>query len=503
LPELIESLHERISSSLYRMQFILGPRVPAEFEGWQKLQVKGGLHLAAHPSLNIEQAGNNEISVTLVGYVLDPRKPHASNAGILKSLVFSIEQGEDLFDLIYPLGGRWVLLVDDNRCTRLVGDAAGLRQVFYSDMHQNAEFWCASQPGHIARVLGLKMNLTSVDFIEWFRGQSPESWWPGDSSPYKEVKRLLPNHCLELQTNTVRRFWPCKSLPIRPLEAATSCIAETLSSLMQGAVSRFDMALGVSAGWDSRLMLAACRPISRQLSYFTGKRADMAWNHMDVRIPTRLLAKLELPHDVIEVSTEVTPEFAELYRNNVPFAHPSRLSGLHTQLNYYRLQKVGVTGNVSEVARCYYSRPGKPAQEVTVEHLMTQTGMSHAFARRHFTAWLDDLGDNFNYNVLDLFYWEQRAGSWFAHNCLEFDSAWRDIFVPFNSRQLLADMLAVDEGLRKQPDNKLYRQLMLRLWPEVLSEPINPTVYRTRTRNMLRKYPQAVVRRLRRLVGGH
>jgi hypothetical protein len=80
-----------------------------------------------------------------------------------------------------------------------------------------------------------------------------------------------------------------------------------------------------------------------------------------------------------------------------------------------------------------------------------------------------------NYNTLDLFYWEQQAGSWFAQNCLEFDTNWYDVFVPFNSHRLLKDMLAVDEADRQGPCHELYRQLMLRLWPAaVLSEPINP-----------------------------
>jgi len=221
----------------------------------------------------------------------------------------------------------------------------------------------------------------------------------------------------------------------------------------------------------------------------------MSWTHMDVDIPTRLLKKLELPHDLIEDGEEVTPEFARAFYDNVPFALHARLVPLQTQLNYYKRQIVAVTGNVSEVARCFYSRPANPAQEITAEYLMTQTGMKHPFARTHFSAWLGGLGDTHGYNILDLFYWEQRSGSWFAHNCLEFDSAWRDIFIPFNSRQLLADMLAVDEGHRKRPDYELYRELMAKLWPEVLSEPINPTT----NRKVKRSYPRVVAGRLRHL----
>ncbi|HEB87036.1 MAG TPA: hypothetical protein ENI68_08495 [Gammaproteobacteria bacterium] len=482
-------------SERYRMQFILGPRIPAGFSDWQQLGVGETFHLIAHSDLNVEQVERDPVSITVIGYLLDPRHPHASNADILDKLITSIEQGGDLFEIVAPLGGRWVLLVNDRQSTRLLGDATGLRQVFYADKRQTGELWCASQPGHIAKALNLEMDPDALDFIEWFQSQSPESWWPGDSSPYREVRRLLPNRYLELQTGEVHRFWPRESFPGRSLDDAVGGIAETLTGMMQSAANRFDLAVAMSAGWDSRLMLAACQPIARELSYYTARRPDMAWTHMDVRIPERLLVKLELPHDIIEHGTEVTPEFAGVFNSNMPFAHPTRLAPLQSELNYYGRKKVGVTGNVSEVVRCYYRRP-EPTQTITAEYLMTATGMEHPFARKYFAAWLDDAGDPHGYNMLDLFYWEQRTGSWFAHNCLEFDAAWQEIFIPFNNRQLLVDMLAVDEDLRKAPDFELYRQLMLALWPEVLCEPINPTA----KRKGIRRYLRAIARRVRRLV---
>jgi len=128
---------------------------------------------------------------------------------------------------------------------------------------------------------------------------------------------------------------------------------------------------------------------------------------------------------------------------------------------------------------------------------MKVTGMIHPFAKMFFSEWLKELGDTKGYDIMDLFYWEQRTGCWFASNCLEFDLAWRDIFIPFNSRSLLMDMLSVGEQYRRAPDYQLYQQLMLRLWPEVLSLPINPRDISNRKRlnNLLRR----MVRRLKRL----
>jgi hypothetical protein len=133
---------------------------------------------------------------------------------------------------------------------------------------------------------------------------------------------------------------------------------------------------------------------------------------------------------------------------------------------------------------------------MTAEHLAAVTKMEHPFAVRKFSEWLQEADDLLGFDVLDIFYWEQRAGSWFASNCLEFDSTWRDVFIPYNGRMLLVDMLSADIELRKGPPYPLYVQLMRHLWPEVLSEPINP---RPRWRG-LRRIKNAVVRRARGLI---
>ena len=76
--------------------------------------------------------------------------------------------------------------------------------------------------------------------------------------------------------------------------------------------------------------------------------------------------------------------------------------------------------------------------------------------------------------LLDLLEWEQDHGNWVAMTQLEFDIAWREIFTPYNCRQVLATLLGVDERFRKAPDYLLFQRAILKAWPELLSEPINP-----------------------------
>jgi hypothetical protein len=98
---------------------------------------------------------------------------------------------------------------------------------------------------------------------------------------------------------------------------------------------------------------------------------------------------------------------------------------------------------------------------------------THPFVVRAFDEWLSDTRNAFNVHLLDLFYWEQRMGNWQAMSQLEWDIV-QEVFTPLNCRSLLATMLSVDEKYRRPPEFRLHRQLILSLWPDVLSEPINP-----------------------------
>jgi len=473
------------AQDLYRLQFLIGPQQPDGYPGWHHVPVAADCHLLAHPSLNIDRLDSGGMSLILLGYMLDPARPRAGNAEILERLLSALSGEAGLFGAIEPLGGRWALIVKDAHGLRLVNDATGLRQVFHTRRGDSGAVWCASQPGHIAAATGLEEDEAATGFIHWMQSRDPEYWWPGTSSPYRQVRRLLPNHWLDLESGEAHRFWPVGSLPERTVDEAIDRVSGLLTGLMQGAARRSELALAISAGWDSRLMLAASRSIGGNVRCYTAKRPDMDWRHMDVEIPLKLLETLGLKHDVIEHGTAVSPEFEQLFNGHVPYAHPMRLEALQSELDHYQRGRVGVTGNISEVARCFYAPPDGGEAALDAGYLARVTGMEHPFAREHFERWLSDLDDPFNYDMLDLFYWEQRTGSWFAHNCLEFDTAWQELFLPFNNRRLLMELLAVDREYRGGPDYPLYRKLIEHLWPEVLAEPINPRPRHSRLKRLL------------------
>ena len=493
-----------LEKALYRNQFILGPSFLDEFTSWGKTKIRESICLMTHPDLNVCQVNHQNQSVTLIGYILDPDRSDASDIDITTSLMGEISAFDRLLEHSCKFGGRWILIVDDGKQIRLFHDAVGLRQVFYADARHASELWCASQPGLIAERLKLRMDPSAINFINSLKQRDAEYWWPGDSCPYKEIRHLLPNHYLSLDSGSSYRYWPNRPLEKLPFEEVVGKTAKTIQGLLQSAANRYDLAVSLTAGWDSRLVLAASRAVRDKVSYVTVRQVGMPHNHADIMVPSLLLSQLGLKHHVVEAPAAMGGEFLSVFEKHVPFPHEKWGPDAQAIMEYNLHGRVAVTGSASEVAKCFY-RP--KTRRVTPHSLSSLVMGNHVFAVGPFENWLNGANEIFNYDIFDLFYWEQRCGSWLAMCQLEFDVAWRDIFTPFNCRELLVNMLAVDEKYRKPPANQLYKEIISQLWPEVLSVPINPHKWKSASallksslKNKLRRHtPDFIKKVLRRL----
>ncbi|QQR67720.1 MAG: hypothetical protein IPI25_05845 [Candidatus Brocadia sp.] len=379
-------------------------------------------------------------------------------------------------------------------------DATGLRQVFCTEIHFTKDLWCASQPGIIAQLLSLKMDRDAVGFINSYEFRvNKEFRFPCESSPYKEIKHLLPNHYLNLKTGLCKRYWPNKPSQNLSLEECLEKSSNILKALMKSASNRFDLAIGLTAGLDSRLVLAASKEIRNELSYISVKQIDKPDNYPDITIPSTLLSKLGLKHDIVKSSLIINDEFINIFKKNVTLPHYIYAPDAHAILASYCQSKVIVTGSVSEIARWSFrsALPRSHWKKVTACDLSRVQYMGkNQFAIKHFENWLLGLGGIYNFDVLDLFEWEQGHGTWLAMCQLEFDIAWKDIFTPFNCRSLLITMLSVKEKYRMPPKYELHKKLILKLWPELLRVSINPHDDTNTFRSSIKPFMRYLLKRL-------
>jgi hypothetical protein len=427
----------------------------------------------------------------LLGFILDPASPDSKDAEILQKLLSRLEVFSDFLEQIDQLGGRWILVVCDGSSTKLFHDACGSRQVFYS-AGANLPLSCASQPELIADIMRLQVDQEADDFITLQLARADlEAWWPGDSSPYKEIRHLLPNHYLDLDSFHPRRYWPRNEIQSLPLNESVKSVGRTLQGIMKAASLRFDLSLSLSAGYDSRCLLAASTEIVDQLSFNTVEQIHSSFsNFVDVTIAARLCAKLGLKFDLIGETLTIDRSFFEEYTQSSKYPHVYYYPEVQAYHQLYKNQKVEMTGHASEIGRCYYGASFSVDLKSPGNTFASLTGMGwQPFAIRHFQHWYNSLGDAKGISPLDLFYWENRVGNWLAMAHAELDIRSKDILMPFNCRDLLATMLGVNEVYRCGPLYIFHKRLIASLWAELLSEPINqlqPPSLKTRTRSWFR-----------------
>ena len=458
---------------IYKNQYIVVPK------GWQ---IESNLNptsfddlvIYSHHDLNVSTFRNKDIHIALIGYVINPLKPMESDEEIVGDLGRKCQKLEDFLREIQIFSGRFVLLYKNNTDLIVVGDACHLRQMNFGFIDNG--FVLTSSIKLFLDILKLDV-LSSKEKQEAMNMPAyvkKESKWYGDESVDDRLNKLLPNHYLDVnKRKTVR-------IPLYPqeltgeqriLEYAALILKNTFLALSK----RYKMIQPVTAGWDSRILLAASRDAKDEINYYV---FDMSsGTDPDAYIPENLGRKLDLNVHII------TPENLRgdfLSKFNSEHVYPRILPKTsHIQYHFDRKYQdvINVNGNCTEIVRFYY---GHTRSEITFDMLLAFAGYGNSIP--YFTAQLQKwyvtakpYAEENDISLLDLFYWEQRIGNWHALWTSEQDIAMEEVS-PFNNRSLLTAIFKVNPKHRISPHFTFFKKLTQHLWGEVLSEPINPDV---------------------------
>lgn len=464
---------------LFRRQFIISPYRIDRFEHWNRAQLPDGTFLTVHPDLSFNIVKNNDEFIVLLGYLLDPFNPYRKDKQIISDMLSACTGCSDLIKYLEPMGGRYVIVAKLKNTRIILNDPAGFRQLFYTIDPRNG-YWAVSQPSLLAEILNLHIDkqIESDLFGISLFAKGYEYWYPGILTAFNGVYRLVPNHYLDLSDFRQVRYWPSASIKEVKVEDCVEQSAEILRGLYWSIENRYQLAQAVTAGLDSRIVLAASRHLKGKIHYFTHTHRKLGYNGIDIVIPSKMLSELGIDHHVLIHSENMDPSFEKVYRRNVTtarFEHGINAFTLHRHFAELGREMVVINGVCGEITRNFYYLP----KMVTVNgySLCGLTGMKGSrLAFEQFENWLEQsraVANSCGIPVLDLFYWEQRVGSWAAMSYSEYDIAFES-FSPLNCRILIQRMLGVKSQYRCAPDNYLQTELIRRMWPETLNFSINP-----------------------------
>jgi hypothetical protein len=442
---------------LYRRQYVLGNKAVEIFGTSKKLNINKKYWLTYHPDLEVTDVSYGKTNIILLGYFLDPSFPDDDNKAILDRLIRKIKNEDDLFDGIKSMCGRYVIIASIDGKMIIFSDTAGLKQVFYYIMNKD-EIWFASQPHLLAKIHNLQIDdtiKTDLFKTQLFRKHKDNCWYPDGVTLYKEINHLTPNHYVNTEDKMIERYWPKKRLNRITVEEGVSRASKLLMGIMKSGKNRFNLAFGISAGWDSRLLLSSCREVKDGISFFSQcKKEDISKE--DIAIPSAMLTSLGIKHNVILVNDKIEPEFQKAYYENVFTARANKDSiaySIKKNLENGTGRFVVTYGNLGEITRRGRSRfPHILSGLITPASITAMAYMTGSkVALKAFAKWLREVKKLRRYNLypLDLCHWEQLVGSWAAMTFSEYDIAF-DVLCPFHEK------------------------MIKEMWPELLKYEINP-----------------------------
>lgn len=464
---------------LYRRQFFFGPKYIESLPNWKKVQVSDKYYLTIHPDLYHIHLKNNDIEIISLGFILDPINPHFTDKDIVQDLLNKSSDFSSIIKNTYDYSGRWIIIYKDKNDIQFFNDAGGSRQIFYTFHGSGA--WCASQPHTIAKKLKIPKSAQPdlLEFINSKEFEEDEHCMVGNSTLYNDIFHLIPNHSLSIDNQCISRYWPDEPIPKLSMAEATEKISKLFTGLYESANNRFDLMQPVTAGVDSRALLAASKKVSNDIFYFIQKFDKLTKFSPDISVPSKYLPSIGLDFNVV-LCNEYDKNFDEYLNKNVYMIQSEKKKVLYYNFFKYHQNKVNVSGNMGGIIRHtgynHFDGDGNTADLAKLFFAEDKI-----FVINEIDKWLDtgisELIKKNNIYMKDLFYWEHRGANWIPMFQTELDIA-IDEWNPANCRNLIIASFAIPpDSINTQDRTILYKNICQQLWPETLSFPISPPDY--------------------------
>lgn len=300
-------------------------------------------------------------------------------------------------------------------------------------------------------------------------GVAQDGWFPNGLTAHTGIVRLLPNHYLDLTTFRPVRHTMCASFADTPAEADD--VADAIVTQVRGVTQALlaagcPIAVGLTGGYDSRLLLAALRGMTDKVLFYTVAGPGSTFDLVRAK---ELAERFGLQHKILPFATADDAQKAEwdlrvgdCLRTVNRVMHPS----------VFPLEEYACIGGWGgEIGRCFLWRDmaSVPGQ-IEAVHIVDRLKLNRVDKLvAGIDRWLEDFAGVHPLTTLDMAYIEQRSGPWALAQ--SYANPRSLVFHPIGSARTIAGMLSLPPEVRQ--DDGLIRRAIERAWPELLELPIN------------------------------
>lgn len=460
--------------SAFRRGFILDTKASECPEGFVKGPLLPGFFVADNTEVSAKSDRSSGAFIVVIGTCVSVGD---DGQGVVEALLARLasdgEQG--LFESMDNLVGRFAILYGDTECVKVAGDATCMRPIFYSADGTAI----ASHALLLAKRNGRRVVKSQLPFSSSF---------PANFTPYEGVRILPPNLVLKLGSPQLQRFWPRGPLPQISTEKAATQVLDLSVKGMKALSDGRETWAALTAGLDSRVLLAVCIAAGVNLKTFT--YGNNAGTLIDRRVASHISELFDIPH--FEVPTRRPEEamktaleeahywdhhwsavepLSEVIGNSEAAVFSANILELG-QSNYRKLEwNAGLEEpkQATQMAAVYHRKLSRKAKD---EVLRYRKDEYLSRVSKSFQELIDDGGRPSDWlDPFDEYYWSIRMGTWHGPSSVEKDF-YGEPLNPFNSRAVIKPLLSVSKP--DQYDLSVFLRLITKVDCRLLDIPINP-----------------------------
>ncbi len=361
---------------------------------------------------------------------------------------------------IYRLAGSFLFILE----------AVGKRRVY---LDANATMSLVYQPE--AKIAGSSAAalFDAETYRERFRSDLYDAldvdnagWFTAGLTAHRGLHRLLCNHYLDLDTWVAVRHWPRQQIAEAP-DASTAYrqISDQVTRAIRALAKSGDACVALTAGNDSRFLLACCRDLVDDVSFVT---VDAPGAELDVASARNLATRFGLRHHVLPFRLATATE-QERWQFRAGHCVGGANMRMHPSVSPLE-GKYFVGGLGGEIGRGFLWLKAEKDTPIDAANIVARLKLpQHPDVLEAVEAWLSPLSHYDSLFTLDLAYLELRMSAWgFSDSYVKPDQ--KEIN-PMISRESYVNMLSVPPGMRRE--REILLKEISRKWADVLNIPIN------------------------------
>lgn len=462
----------------YRRQWYLGKERPKVDINWLEYVISADFKLFYHPDLAVSfKKLGDQSGFLLLGIALNPLH---SKENFLNRL--SKKRSYDQYiDEIINACGSYVLISYSENSIKLYNDAAGFMGVYFK------KHSAASTPSLFHDLV------EDTEILHDYKFGFGNDWYTGSVTPYLGVKKLLPNHCLDLNSCSLTRFWPVPDSINRgkntPKSLVISKMIDLIQSQLSGILNYGHVITSLTGGQDSRVLLAGSKKNWDKTMFFTISGKNISKD--DIDITKELIDLTNIKHTFVP---NVSPPVwvLQLYDNiSAGESIGARRDIAGTCLKLSGKNVIHVNGNLGAILKSYYW-PSKRPEKFEMSSVLKDFANPGNIITDGIKEWHESTPDLPAHQIYNLFYLEQRGGRWMSAG-ENSSRLFYESFSPFNSRILFE--LVCQLPIELQYNGKLLKHLTEEMAPELIN-----VRYQHPKRNWTKHIPRSIKKPLYKLI---